>query len=121
MLVAAHLFGKDDDAYWGVYDWEKSVAAGMKAAGRPFSGKVGFAETELRIPINHMVAPKEKALQCNDCHRKDGRLEALTDFYMPGRDSFAWLTVAGWLVALLSLVGAVGHATLRVASRLLRK
>jgi hypothetical protein len=24
--------------------------------------------------INHMVVPKDKALQCTDCHGKNGRL-----------------------------------------------
>jgi hypothetical protein len=25
--------------------------------------------------INHMVSPKDKALQCNDCHNKGERLD----------------------------------------------
>ncbi len=120
-LAAVHLFGTDEGAFWKSFDWEKSVTAGMKAAGREFSGQMGFAETEMRIPINHMVAPKENALQCNDCHTKGGRLESLTGFYMPGRDTFHWLTILGWLAILGALAGAMGHAAMRVVFKLLRK
>lgn len=117
-LVAVHLFGKPGEAYWKTFDWQKSISVGMKASDHAFSGQVGFVETRMQIPINHMVAPKEQALQCNDCHRKDGRLAALTGFYMPGRDSYAWLTSLGWLGALFALLGVVGHAALRVVSRM---
>ena len=48
-------------------------AEGMAAAGLEFSGEYGFAETESWWKINHMVAPKEKAIKCVGCHAKDGR------------------------------------------------
>jgi hypothetical protein len=35
-------------------------------------------------PITHMVAPKEKALACVECHSKDGRLAGIEGVYMPG-------------------------------------
>jgi hypothetical protein len=47
----------------------------MKAAGQPYSGKYGFIETSMVWAVNHMVAPKEKALKCNDCHSEKGRLD----------------------------------------------
>lgn len=33
-----------------------------------------------------MVAPKQHALKCDDCHSRKGRLAGLKGFYMPGRD-----------------------------------
>lgn len=47
----------------------------MKASGLPYSGKYGFAETIMYWPINHMVAPKEEALSCLDCHCDKGRMD----------------------------------------------
>jgi hypothetical protein len=49
----------------------------MATVGAPFSGKVDFIRTEMTWPLNHMVAPKENALACKDCHSKDGRLKGL--------------------------------------------
>jgi len=120
-LAIPHLFGDDDAAFWNGFDWTTSVAAGMESRNLPFSGDVGFVETRYFWSIQHMVAPKEKALQCNDCHTKNGRLRDLTGFYMPGRDSFPWLTISGWLAVLLTLVGVAAHATMRIVSRLIRK
>lgn len=67
--------GNDPDAFWKNYDWPKAAAAGMKAAGMEFSGKYGFAATEMYMPINHMVAPAKDALKCSDCHGETGRLD----------------------------------------------
>jgi len=50
----------------------------MKVSGAPFSGQVDFIRTEMSWPITHMVAPKEKALACTECHSKAGRLAAST-------------------------------------------
>ena len=47
----------------------------MKASGLAYSGEYGFAETAMYWPINHMVAPKEKALKCDDCHGEKGRMD----------------------------------------------
>ena len=120
-LALPHLAGRDDTAYWEHFDWAKAVETGMAARDIPFSGEVGFVETRQYWPIQHMVAPKTEALTCNECHVRDGRLEALTGFYMPGRDSYPWLTFLGWLGALLTLGGTVVHAVLRILSGLLGK
>lgn len=75
-LVVPHLFGKDDTAYWGNFDWGKAIQAGMDYAGLPYSGEYGFIKTEMYWPITHMVAPAEDALQCQDCHTaENGRLD----------------------------------------------
>jgi octaheme c-type cytochrome (tetrathionate reductase family) len=119
-LVAAHLYGKGQEAYWNSFDWNASASAGMKAAGQAFSGKIGFADTEMRIPINHMVAPKENALACENCHAEGARLEGLSGFYLLGRDGSELLEKGGFALVLLTLAGVVGHGTMRLAVRLRR-
>jgi octaheme c-type cytochrome (tetrathionate reductase family) len=76
-LAFVNVFGPptSETAYWVKYDWNKAIEAGMKAAGQPYSGKYGFIETSMVWAVNHMVAPKEKALKCNDCHSEKGRLD----------------------------------------------
>jgi octaheme c-type cytochrome (tetrathionate reductase family) len=61
--------------YWKHWSWDKAIADGMKTAGLPYSGKFGFAETDMYWKVNHMVAPKTGALKCNDCHAKGGRMD----------------------------------------------
>ncbi len=43
----------------------------MEKNNRPYSGEYGFIETYSYWPITHMVAPKEKALACSECHAKE--------------------------------------------------
>lgn len=73
-LIVTHLAGDDDTAFWKNLDWQKAITAGMAAVKAPYSGQFAFIETESTWPLNHMVAPKEKALWCNDCHASKGRL-----------------------------------------------
>ncbi len=73
-LVVPHTYGTDETAYGKNFNWQKAVAAGMADVGAPFSGKVDFIQTEMYWPINHMVAPKAKALTCQDCHSRNGSL-----------------------------------------------
>ena len=122
-MVVPKLFGpKGSGAYWGDWDWQKSVEAGMKYVGLPFSGEVGFVETEYAFQTTHMVAPKEKALSCNECHVRDNsRLATLAGFYMPGRDNYSALDLVGWLVVLASLVGVFIHGGLRLFTNGKRK
>lgn len=72
-LIVPHLFGKD--GFWKTFDWVTASEIGMESIGLEFSGSVGFVETEMYWPINHMVAPAENALKCNSCHGKEGRLD----------------------------------------------
>ena len=113
-LAAVHLFGKDDDAYWTGFEWEKSVAAGMKAAGQNFSGKYDFAETETHIPINHMVAPAKNALPCESCHDENGRMAMVSGVYIPGRDANPLLDFFGIAMILGTLAGVCGHGVVRM-------
>ena len=89
-LAVPHLFPSgptDMDAYWKGYNWTNAVAAGMAAAGRPFSGELGWIETEMYWIQNHMVAPKEQALTCTDCHLPSGRLDFLALGYDADRSA----------------------------------
>jgi len=90
----------------------------MKEADKPYSGKYGFIETYSFWPSTHMVAPKQDALACNDCHSRNGRLEGVRGVYIPGRDANPWLDRIGLLVVLGALVGVLGHGLIR---KILRK
>jgi octaheme c-type cytochrome (tetrathionate reductase family) len=71
-LVIPHLFGKDEDAYWKTFNWDRAIAAGMAYAEAPYSGAYDFIETQMYWPITHMVAPADKALTCQGCHVEEG-------------------------------------------------
>jgi hypothetical protein len=116
-LVYMHLWGTDADAYWGHYDMGKAIERGMKDYGKPYSGQYGFLETVSYWPINHMVAPKTEALRCEECHAREGRLKDLAGFYMPGRDSFRWLDILGYLALAGALGGVILHGLLRFLLR----
>ncbi|MCL2346125.1 MAG: tetrathionate reductase family octaheme c-type cytochrome, partial [Desulfobulbus sp.] len=119
MLVVTHLVGNDDTAFWTNLDWGKAIAAGMAAAGRPFSGKYDFVETRGGWLITHMVAPKEKAVPCQECHMRgeEGRLHEITGVYMPGRDRLRWLDWLGGLMVVGALGGSLIHGGIRIATR----
>ena len=64
-----------ENGYWSTFDWNLASELGMEAAGLPYSGEYDFAETEMYWSLTHMVAPKEGALQCAECHGDNGRLD----------------------------------------------
>ncbi len=105
---------KDDTAFWLNFKWEAALQAGAEASGQPFGGKFDFVSTTMTWPITHMVAPKEDALTCTQCHSKSGRLQGVDGIYMPGRDANKWLDTIGWLAALATLLGVLGHGALRI-------
>jgi octaheme c-type cytochrome (tetrathionate reductase family) len=116
-LIKPHTTGNDDTGYWKNLEWNKAIEVGMKAAGAQYSGKYEFIKTQMDWPITHMVAPKEKALGCVECHAKDGRLAGLPGIYMPGSGTHGWVDRLGWGLALLTLLGVLGHGAIRIASR----
>jgi octaheme c-type cytochrome (tetrathionate reductase family) len=61
--------------YWTTFDWLSALTNGSKAAGTPFSGQYGFADTSMYWPLSHMVVPSQYALQCSDCHGDDSRFD----------------------------------------------
>jgi octaheme c-type cytochrome (tetrathionate reductase family) len=113
-LLIPHTAGEDNAAFWKVFDWKKALAAGMLAVDDKFSGEYGFVSTEMTWPITHMVAPKEDALKCTQCHSPYGRLQKVSGLYMPGRDANKVLNVLGWTAALLALIGVLIHGALRI-------
>jgi octaheme c-type cytochrome (tetrathionate reductase family) len=61
--------------YWTTFDWDSALRLGADAAGVPYSGDYGFARTAMYWPLSHMVAPREAALACTDCHGEKGRMD----------------------------------------------
>ena len=117
-MIIPKLFGpKGTGSYWTEYDWKKAIKAGMDYVGLSFSGDVGFVETEYVFQTTHMVAPKENAIACTECHAKNGRLANLAGFYMPGRDSNKTLNFMGWAAVIVSLIAVLGHGAGRIISR----
>ncbi|MCW7754594.1 tetrathionate reductase family octaheme c-type cytochrome [Desulfobotulus sp. H1] len=116
-LVFPKLFGpKGSGAYWSDFDWVVSIQKGMASRDLPFSGEVGFVETTFRYPITHMVAPKDQALSCGECHVREGsRLAGISGVYIPGRDSGGPLSKAGWMLTAFSILGVGLHAFLRIS------
>jgi octaheme c-type cytochrome (tetrathionate reductase family) len=97
MLIQPQLFAaaKGEGAFWRDFDWQRAAENGMRSVGLPYSGRYAFVETRMTWPVNHMVAPKEQALTCTQCHTRDhSRLAAVEGLYLPGRDR-------NWLVELL--------------------
>ena len=64
-----------EGGYWTEFDWDLAAKLGSEAAGLEYSGEYGFAETEMYWALTHLVAPKEEALQCSECHGEDGRMD----------------------------------------------
>lgn len=109
---------KGEGGFWKDFDWNSSIQHGMNYVGLPYSGKYSFAKTEMYWPINHMVSPKAKTVQCNECHtQKNSRIANLKDFYIPGRDQHAAVELFGFGTIILSIVGVGIHATIRIISK----
>jgi octaheme c-type cytochrome (tetrathionate reductase family) len=72
IVVVPHLFGKE--GFWNTYNWIDATNKGMASLGMTFSGKLGWVETEMNWPINHMVVPAKKALKCTSCHGEKATL-----------------------------------------------
>ena len=64
-----------EGGYWTEFDWDLAAELGSEAAGLDYSGKYGFADTEMYWAMTHMVQPKENALQCTECHSDNGRMD----------------------------------------------
>lgn len=69
-VLVPHLFGMKggEFPYWVQYDWVLALTDGAAAAGQTFSGTHEFVDTEMYLSVNHEIAPKEMARDCNDCH-----------------------------------------------------
>ncbi|THB78906.1 MAG: tetrathionate reductase family octaheme c-type cytochrome [Desulfobacteraceae bacterium] len=107
-LLAPMLSGPK--GYWTTFDMPDAIAHGNKALDIPFSGEFDYVETTYAFPITHMVAPKGRALNCNECHiRENGRIANLAGLYLPGRDRLPLIDNLGFLAVLGALVGVGLH------------
>jgi octaheme c-type cytochrome (tetrathionate reductase family) len=61
--------------YWTTFDWDSAFELAVPITGLEYSGQYGFAQTAMYWPSTHMVQPGANALQCNDCHGANGRLD----------------------------------------------
>ena len=124
MLVQPKLFApeKGAGAFWKDFDWDTASREGMKTVGLPYSGRHAFIDTEMYWPVNHMVAPRESAVACVECHTRTGsRLDNLRDFYLPGRDNDPLVEQLGMVSILGALGGATLHGLARIAAARRRK
>lgn len=64
-----------EGGFWSDFDWDQALRLGSETVGMEYSGNYDFAPTEMYWTLSHMVAPKEQALQCNDCHSDNGRFD----------------------------------------------
>ncbi|MDZ7775891.1 MAG: hypothetical protein U5L09_10020 [Bacteroidales bacterium] len=123
-LIQAKLWDKEEGqgALWVDFDWGRSLQAGMDYLDLPYSGEYDFIETEMTLPLSHMVSPADQSVSCTECHtRDDSRLAGLHDFYMPGRDYNAAIDTAGVWLIILSILGVAAHSAIRIVSWKKRK
>jgi hypothetical protein len=118
-LLPPHLWSlkKGEGAFWRDFNWDTALKVGSEYSNVPFSGKYDFIWTTQYMQIKHMVAPKAKALSCNECHKNNGRLENVPGFYMVGRDGNKYLDWLGLLMIFGSLMGVAGHGFLRFINK----
>ena len=120
-IIQAKLWDKEVNkgALWVDLDWEAALRTGMEYLDLPYSDTYDFIPTQLFLPVNHMVSLASESVSCSECHtRKDGRLNDLRDFYMPGRDYHVGIDTFGKLMIIFSFIGVLVHGTIRVfASR----
>ncbi|GAB4529380.1 MAG: tetrathionate reductase family octaheme c-type cytochrome [Anaerolineales bacterium] len=64
-----------EGGYWHDFDWDKAFRLAEERLGLAYSGQYDWTETDMYYPQSHMVAPAANALQCNDCHGPDTRLD----------------------------------------------
>jgi octaheme c-type cytochrome (tetrathionate reductase family) len=109
---------RGDGAYWTEFNWQRAAEEGMKGVSLPYSGKYGFADTEMYWPLNHMVAPRDQSVKCSECHTRDnGRLATVGGFYLPGRDYKPWVEFLGFGLISCTLAGVIVHGGARVVLR----
>lgn len=116
-LIQPKLWDADSGkgALWVDFNWDSACVKGMEYLNIPYSGKYSFVETEMTLPLAHQVSPSENALTCIDCHtNSNSRLADVKGFYMPGRDRNSYLDLFGIITIILSFLGVIGHASLRI-------
>ncbi len=115
LILAPLLTGKQ--GYWTTWDLNNSFKLGMEYLGLPYSGKYSYIKSNYVYPITHMVAPKDQALSCEECHSRNGRLKNIRGIYIPGRDRNKILEVIGWIMVIGAFFGVSTHGLARIISR----
>lgn len=64
-----------EGGFWTEFDWDQALRLGSEATGLLYSGSYDWTETAMYWPLSHMVVPAEHALQCQDCHGENGRMD----------------------------------------------
>lgn len=114
-LVYTNVWGpKTDTALWTNFDWQKSITAAMEKAGKPYSGEFDFVDTYMYWPTTHMVASKDKAVECQECHAEEGRLKEVDIPYMPAAGKTKLIDMLSILAVAATLLGILGHAFIRL-------
>lgn len=122
ILLGPKLFGRQGSgAFWADYDWVAALKEGAKDNEQDYSGQFGFVETNGYWLIKHMVAPKEDALSCQDCHTTNSRLKDVKDFYLLGRDKNTLVEFYGLLAIVGGLLGVLLHTSIRIFMSYRRK
>jgi octaheme c-type cytochrome (tetrathionate reductase family) len=67
--------GDGGGGFWETFDWPSALQLGADDTGMDYSGQYGFAETWMYWPTTHMVQAKENALQCDECHTANSRMD----------------------------------------------
>jgi octaheme c-type cytochrome (tetrathionate reductase family) len=115
-LLAPMLSGKQ--GFWTTFDMNDAIAHGNKTINIPYSGEFDYVETTYAFPITHMVAPKDNALTCTECHiRENSRLSNITGLYLPGRNKSDLFDIIGWLSVFGALAGVLLHGLGRFFTR----
>jgi octaheme c-type cytochrome (tetrathionate reductase family) len=112
-MLAPLLSG--EEGFWEHLDWNRALRNGQAALGIPFSGEFDFVDTTYVFPTTHMVAPKENAVACGECHTgHDSRLASIGGIYMPGRDGAGIVDAFGWVMVLGALLSVCLHGLGRI-------
>lgn len=115
-LVAPLLSGPK--GFWTTFDMDDAITRGNKTLDVPYSGEFDYVETTYAFPITHMVAPRENALNCTQCHiRENSRLASITGIYLPGRDRSSFIDSLGMIAVLGALLGVLLHGLGRFFTR----
>jgi octaheme c-type cytochrome (tetrathionate reductase family) len=64
-----------ENGFWTNFDWNNAFKLAAPITGLDYSGQYGFTETYMYWPTTHMVQPAVNALQCDDCHSDNGRID----------------------------------------------
>jgi hypothetical protein len=116
-LITPHTAGNDDTGYWKNLEWNKAIEAGMKVSGTPYSGKFDFHQDPNGLAHHpHGGTQRQSPGLCR--LPQQGRSPGWPGWHLHARQRHANRLVdkLGWGLALLVLIGVLGHGALRCVS-----